>query len=96
MHIRDTLLDLDLGPEDYFYRFRRDEDDATRVIYVHVTDIRILPENSRTSNDEIIRELLKLNGWHNKWDTLTVSKFGGEVQCLQDHFRAHAIPPERI
>jgi hypothetical protein len=96
MNIRDTLLDLDLGPKDCFYRLRRDEDDVKRVIYVHVTDIKILPEDSRTSNDEIVPALSKLNGWYDKWDTLTVSKLGDEVHCLQNHFKAHALPLEKV
>jgi len=56
MTAHDTLLDLDLGPTDCLYRLQRDENSVKRVIYVHVTDISILPEDSRTSNDELIRE----------------------------------------
>lgn len=96
MNIRDTLLDLDLGPADCLYRFRRDEGDTKRVIYVHVTDNRILPEESRTSNDEVVLALSKLNGWHDKWDTLTVLKLNNEVRCFQDRFKAHALPPENL
>ncbi|KAH0844297.1 Protein kinase-like domain protein [Fonsecaea pedrosoi] len=92
----DTLLDLDLGPEDCFYRLRRESHDETRVVYVHVTDISILPEDAVTSNDELIRALSKLSGWYDKWTTFTVSRLGGEVHCRQDHFRAHAIPREKV
>ncbi len=96
MNICDTLLDLDLSPVDCYYRLRRDDNDGKRVIYVHITDISILPEDSRTSNDELIRALSKLSGWYDKWDTLTVSRLGDGVRCLPNRFKAHALPPEKV
>lgn len=97
MNIHDTLLDLDLRPIDCLYRFRREKGNTKRVIYVHVIDIGILPEESRTSNDELVPALSKLNGWYDKWDTLTISKLDDdEVRCVQDLFQAHALPPEKV
>ncbi|KAK5442661.1 hypothetical protein LTS15_010979 [Exophiala xenobiotica] len=96
MATRDTLLDLDLRPVDCYYRLRRDDNDGKRVIYVHITDISIIPEDSRTSNDELIPALSKLSGWYDKWDTLTVSRLGDAVHCAQNHFKTHTLPPENV
>lgn len=96
MNIRDTLLDLDLSFDDCYYRLRREDKDGKRVIYVHLTDLSILPEDSRTSNNELIRDLSKLSGWYGKWDTLTVSTLGSGVRCLQNQFKTHALPTELV
>ena len=97
-NIRDTLLDLDLdlGPDDCFYRLRRDDNDEKRIIIVHIPDIGVFSEDARTSNDELVRALSKPRGWYDKWDTLTFSSLGGEIHCLQDHFKAHALPREKV
>ncbi|EHY60991.1 hypothetical protein ABEF95_002309 [Exophiala dermatitidis] len=90
---RDVLLDLDLSPSDCLYRLRREENDAARVIYVHVVDIDLLPEESQTSAFELIRDLSRFRGWDDSWDTLTISKSGDtDVQCVPNAFKLHAIP----
>ncbi|EXJ82349.1 hypothetical protein A1O3_06162 [Capronia epimyces CBS 606.96] len=96
MSVRDTLLDLDLSPIDCLYRLQRDQNNARRVLYVNVTDISILPEDTRTSNDELVRELSKIQGWDGDWNTVTVSKLDSQVQCFWNNFEAHALPKENI
>lgn len=94
--IHDTMLDLEVGPDDAYYRLQRDDNDGKRVVYVHVTDISILPEFSRTCGLLLIRDLSKLSGWYDKWNTLTVSRRGDEIQCLQDQLPLPGLPPEKV
>ncbi|KAJ4525083.1 hypothetical protein HRR83_000745 [Exophiala dermatitidis] len=93
MSRRDVLLDLDLSPSDCLYRLQREENDTARVIYVHVANIDLLPEESQTSGFELIRDLSRFSGWDDSWDTLTISKDGDtDVQCVPNAFKLHAIP----
>ncbi|KAJ9634745.1 hypothetical protein H2204_006194 [Knufia peltigerae] len=104
MTSRDTLLSLDPGPEDALYRIQRSENNVKRAIYVHVTDITILPEESRTAEYELIRDLGKLKGWgDDNWTTLTLYKTinddrhgDAQIHCLWDNFKAHALSQEHI
>lgn len=72
----DTLLDLDVSHYDGLYRIGRVQDGVQRVIFVYITDIECIPESSRTSRDELLRELARLDKWYNKCDTLTISESG--------------------
>ncbi|KIW77230.1 hypothetical protein Z517_09676 [Fonsecaea pedrosoi CBS 271.37] len=94
--IRDRMLDLDMSPDDCYYRLLREDNRGKRVIYVFITDNTILPEDSRTENFALVRELCKLDGWYDTWNTLTVSRLADGIECLQDHFGLHAIPPEKL
>ncbi|OAL24977.1 hypothetical protein AYO20_10580 [Fonsecaea nubica] len=60
--IRDRMLDLDMSPDDCYYRLLREDNSGKRVIYVFITDNTILPEDSRTENYALIRKLSKLDG----------------------------------
>ncbi|KAF1957537.1 hypothetical protein CC80DRAFT_410580 [Byssothecium circinans] len=90
---RDTLLSLDMGPKDCFYRIRRDRADTSSVVYVHLQDLDILSEDSRTYGPSIIHELsLVVNTWNRSWITLTVSKNNGKVHSTENEWTPHSIP----
>ncbi|OAL23379.1 hypothetical protein AYO22_06429 [Fonsecaea multimorphosa] len=94
--IRDTLLHCQVDSTEGFYRFLREGNYEKRVIYVDILDISIIPEDSRTSGYELVRNLSQLSGWFEEWDTLTVLKIGKEIYCVQDHFSPHEIPPKKV
>jgi hypothetical protein len=91
MEIFDTILSLDLSPDDCLYRIRRDVDKASRVIYVTVTDISIISEDHRTYGLSVIAELRELENWNGTWDTLTIHKESNRVRCIPDAFTPHAV-----
>ena len=92
----DTLLDLDVGPEDGLYRLCRDQSGVRKIIYVHVIDINLLPEESQTSQDELLRELRRLEGWCSEWDTLTVSLTTEGLRGLINAYKPHTLPATSI
>ncbi|OJJ66920.1 hypothetical protein ASPBRDRAFT_48449 [Aspergillus brasiliensis CBS 101740] len=99
MAVKDTLLSLDLSFEDCLYRFRRDSQTNTRVVYVTLKDLDIVPEESRTYGPDVIRELSKLREWYDEtWETLTVYKDenGGGIRSERDLFPPHALQKQQI
>jgi hypothetical protein len=96
MVIKDILLSLDMGPTDCLYRIRREEGSSQRVVYVVITDLDIIPEDSRTYGPDLLRELARLKGWYDTWDTLTVYKNESGIQGRPDEFKPHALSKEQI
>jgi len=91
MATTDTVLSLDIGLHDCLYRIRRENDGISRVIYVKVADLDIIPEERRTYGPSILGELSTLKGWNGAWDTLTICKNRDEIQCCFDAFRPHSL-----
>ncbi|KAF2711322.1 hypothetical protein K504DRAFT_489226 [Pleomassaria siparia CBS 279.74] len=61
---KDTLLSLDMGTKDSFYRIRRDYADDSSVVYVHLQDLDIPCEDSRTYGPSVIHDLsLLIDVW---------------------------------
>ncbi|KAF2790759.1 hypothetical protein K505DRAFT_75680 [Melanomma pulvis-pyrius CBS 109.77] len=90
---KDTLLSLDMGTKDCFYRIRRDYADSSSVVYVHLQDLDILCEDSRTYGPSVIHDLsLMVDGWDRSWTTLTVFKINGRIQSNEDTWKPHALP----
>lgn len=94
--IIDTLLSLDLGPDDIFYRIRRLIGQHQRVLYVTVDDPNIIPEDKRIYGPPIIRELGKLREWDKSWTTLRVYRDDGVVKCKLDPFLPYKLPNEHV
>lgn len=51
------LLSLDMGTHDCFYRFRRDSDLISTVVYVHLQDLDIIAQDRQTYGPELIQDL---------------------------------------
>jgi hypothetical protein len=97
MEPTDTLLSLDMSTHDCYYRFRRDFKHISTVIYAHVQDLDIIPQDCQTYGPDVIRELRKsVEVWNQQWTTLTVFKRDGKVRCLQDHWEPHFLSPAVI
>lgn len=96
MKVSDIMLSLDPGPFDCLYRIRRDVGEDCRVIYVKVSDTDILPEDRRTYGPLVVKELGKLPGWDDSWNTLTVQREGGRIQCIFNDFSPPALKPWQI
>ncbi|KAF2241476.1 hypothetical protein BU26DRAFT_544493 [Trematosphaeria pertusa] len=90
---KDIVLSLDMGTKDCFYRIRRDHTDTSSVVYVHLQDLDILDEDSRTYGPSIVRNLsLVVDAWNHSWTTLTVFKNKGKVQSAEDEWTPHSLP----
>ncbi|GKZ34884.1 hypothetical protein AbraIFM66950_005281 [Aspergillus brasiliensis] len=98
MAVKDTLLSLDMGFEDCLYRIRRDNQTRTRVVYVALNYLDLIPEESRTYGPDVIRELSKLREWYDEtWETLTVYKDGNDgIRSERDLFPPHALRKQQI
>ena len=89
----DTLLDLDVSLHNGIYRISRLQNGTQRVVYVYITNIEFIVEGSRTSKEELLRDLAGLNKWYDDWDTLTVYE-SGEVKC--NAFKPHGLSQSEI
>jgi hypothetical protein len=88
----DTLLSLDLSEHDCYYRFRRDFKRESTVVYVHVQDLSIIPQDDQTYGPNVIRALKKsVVVWNQHWTTLTVFQQDGKVQFQQDKWKPHSL-----
>ncbi|KAF2802116.1 uncharacterized protein BDZ99DRAFT_402048 [Mytilinidion resinicola] len=97
MEPTDTLLSLDMSPHDCYYRFRRDFNYISTVIYVHVRDLGIIPQDCQTYGPDVIKELGKaVEVWNQQWTTLTVFRRDGKIQWLQDDWKPHSLPPHVV
>lgn len=90
--ISDTLLDVDVGSTDGYYRLCREQNGIRKIVYVYISDIDVLPEDSRTSKDELFRDLSRLEEWDSTWDTLRISLEAGIPVCYINDFKPHGIP----
>jgi hypothetical protein len=96
MRPSDTMLSLDLGPNDCLYRIRRIFGEVSKVVYVTITNPDIIPEERRTYGPSVVAELSKLNEWNYHWTTLTVYKNCGKIWCKTDGFSPHALQKQQI
>lgn len=48
MSTKDTVLSLDLGQEDCLYRILREDSLLKIIVYVHLRQLDLIPEDSRT------------------------------------------------
>ncbi|KAF9887791.1 hypothetical protein FE257_009597 [Aspergillus nanangensis] len=96
MAMKDSLLSLDLSPEDCLYRILRDDAGNKLVLCVHLKDLDLIPDESQTYGPEVIQHLSKLKNWHSRWNTLTVSKNETETRSEQDLFQPQALPKHHI
>jgi hypothetical protein len=92
----DSMLSLDLGPNDCLYRIRRASETVNLVVYVTVTNLAIIPEEDRTYGPFVIKELSKLKEWTKSWTTLRVNMEGDRIWCETDAFPHHAVPKEHV
>lgn len=92
MSSANIVLDVYSSPFECLYRIQR----ARKVVYVLVNDPEIIPEDSRTFPPAIIRELSKLEGWSNDWDTLTVDRDQSGVSVKLNGFKPHGLPEQFI
>lgn len=89
----DKLLSLDMSPDDCYYRFRRDFEHTSTVVYVHVQDLAIIPEDKQTYGPDVIKVLKgKVDVWNQHWTTLTVFQRDSKILCLQDSWVPHFLP----
>jgi hypothetical protein len=91
----ETMLPLDMGLDDCFYRLKRDSDSPVAMIYAHLKTLDIIPEDSRTYGPDLVKELKK-NGdvWDQEWTTLAVFRETDKIHCLQDQWKPHSVPAE--
>jgi len=54
---RDELLSLDMGIDDCLYRFRRDFELTSTVVYVHLQNPDIIPQDHQTYGPGLIKDL---------------------------------------
>lgn len=89
------LLSLDMGTHDCFYRFRRDFEATSTVIYVYLQDLDIIAQDRQTYGPDVIQDLRdKVDVWDQQWTTLTVFRDGGRIQYRQDQWEPHYLPKE--
>ncbi len=89
----DTLLSLDLSLHDCYYRLRRDFEHNSTVVYVHVQDLAIIPQDRQTYGPDVIKVLKgKVDVWNQHWTTLTVFERDSKIECLQDNWVPHFLP----
>ncbi|KAK5997161.1 hypothetical protein PT974_02514 [Cladobotryum mycophilum] len=94
MVLKDTVLSIELGPNDCLYRILR-EDEAhsnnnnnitistttknKKIVYVVLKHPDLIPKASRTKGPDVIRAFSNLKEWpSHSWHTLTVFGDGGE------------------
>jgi len=53
----DKLLSLDMGIDDCFYRFQRDFELTSTVVYVHLQTLDIIAQDRRTYGPDVIKDL---------------------------------------
>jgi hypothetical protein len=87
---------MNMGPHDCFYRFRRDLTDASTIVYVHVKNLDIIPQQCQTYGPDVINVLEKnVGGWDQQWTTLEVcSDANGEIVGLPNTWQPHSLPPQ--
>jgi hypothetical protein len=91
---RDELLSLDMGTDDCFYRFRRDFELTSTVVYVHLQTLDIIPQDHQTYGPGLIKDLRSnVEVWDQQWTTLTVFREDGKVRYAQDQWKPHFLPP---
>jgi len=89
----DKLLSIDMGTHDCFYRFRRDLELTSTVVYVHLQNLDIIAQDRQTYGPEVIDDLRKnVEVWDQQWTTLTVFREDGKVRYTQDHWKPHFLP----
>jgi RIO1 family len=87
------LLALDMGIYDCFYRFRRDSELTSAVVYVHLQALDIIAEN--TYGPAVIKGLRNIvDIWDGQWITLTVFREGGKIYYTRDQWKPHSLPAE--
>jgi len=90
----DELLSLDMGTDDCFYRFRRDFELTSTVVYVHLQNLDIIAQDHQTYGPGVIKDLRSnVEVWDQQWTTLTVFRKDGKVQYAQDQWKPHFLPP---
>ncbi|KAK4238716.1 hypothetical protein C8A03DRAFT_14857, partial [Achaetomium macrosporum] len=71
----DTLLSVDVGPDNCLYRVRRVSGNVNRVVYITITTPDINFEEWKRSHGPFLVKLLsKLNEWNGNWTTLLAHK----------------------
>ena len=89
----DKLLSIDMGTHDCFYRFRRDFELSSTVVYVHLQDLDIIAQDHQTYGPSVINDLKGIvEVWDHQWTTLTVFREDGKVQYAQDQWKPHFLP----
>src|SRR5450432_3792080 len=89
----DKLLSIDMGTHDCFYRFRRDFQLTSTVVYVHLQNLDIIAQDHQTYGPEVIKDLRNIvEVWDQQWTTLTVFREDGKVQYIQDQWKPHFLP----
>jgi len=92
----DKLLSLDMSENDCLYRFRRDYELSSTVIYVHLKNLDIIAQERQTYGPDVIKDLQSIvEVWDQQWTTLSVFRQeGGTVQYAQDEWQPHFLPLE--
>jgi len=91
----DKLLSLDMGTHDCFYRFRRDFELTSTVVYVHLQNLDIIAQDRQTYGPEVINDLRSsVEVWDQQWTTLSVFRQDGRVQYKQDEWKSHFLHPD--
>lgn len=91
----DKLLSLDMGTHDCFYRFRRDFELTSTVVYVYLKHLDILAPDRQTYGPDVIQDLRnKVDDWDQKWTTLTVFRDGDKIRSSQDQWKPHFLPQD--
>jgi hypothetical protein len=81
-----------MGTNDCFYRFRRDFEFTSTVVYVHLQNLDIIAQDCQTYGPGLVDELKnKVEVWDQQWTTLTVFGEDGKVQYTQDQWKPHFL-----
>ena len=84
-----------MGTRDCFYRFRRDFELTSTVVYVHLQTLDIIAQDRRTYGPEVIKDLRNnVEVWDQQWTTLTVFREDRKAQYTQDQWKPHFLPPD--
>ncbi|KAB5535257.1 hypothetical protein GE09DRAFT_1227246 [Coniochaeta sp. 2T2.1] len=94
----DTMLNVDSGTDDIFYRIQRVSGASKRVVYVKVTNADAIPEDDRTYGPDAMAQLSKLKEWSDHaWTTLLVHKDDEKgVWCEADVFLPPSVPRDDL
>lgn len=91
----DKLLSIDMGIHDCFYRFRRDSEPTSTVVYVHLQNLVVIAQDHQTYGPGLIDDLRNnVEVWDQQWTTLTVFREDGKIQYTRDQFKPHFLPSD--
>lgn len=92
MTTQDSMLSINLGPDNCLHRVLQKNKRTQQVIYILLEHLDFIREDSQTYGPKAIRALSKLPDWTGTWNTLTISKDGDGIRTQPDMFKPHTLP----